>query len=259
MNISESPIVPPIAPENKHQRVNLSSKDKSFSEMLFSENTVMSPNAHLLQNNAFSEETMLDSTNVTVVPGSGAGGWLLQSECEDKIASGIKKESIVMNVEQNQKIAQKELHEQRLMATYKLSYIDITNLIERKDAAAKVYRQRYDAETKGEQIMELANTHNQVGLLSPKMPASNLFSLKTFSAHGEEITSLSAVAVSSMRYKQVENIEKSKIVLSKHESGASLFVRDHFSDAKTLVSLVSDIFSKVKSTLNEVIINGKRG
>lgn len=224
MNAIEGPLVPP-APKNTYSRANAASNDKLFSELLFS------------------------AKDIT-----------LSNMAPHPVDSTIKEKSelIIIDVVKNQYAERKELHEQKLMANYTLSYIDVNNSTDVTPIVGYDVSGAQHTLIKNKQNMVMPSTEIS-GVLKPhqKLLISPPVMLPTTSIDNEEIT-ISAVTI-SMLHKQAESIEKSKIVIGRQYDNKSLLVRDHFSDPKTLAAVVTDILHRLKSTIHEVIINGKRG
>lgn len=151
----------------------------------------------------------------------------------------------------------KELYEQKLMANYSLSYIDIDNAI-KPDTCVNV--------SIAPQLLTSAKGHNETLLVNglraslkvhqESLPIGSVIMSKQSTLN--EGAAMSASIMSKLHLHN-DSIEKSKIVVGRQGDERSLYVRDHFSDQQTLATVVADILSKFKSKISEVIINGKRG
>lgn len=168
-----------------------------------------------------------------------------------------KPDAVVVRVMQDYHLERKELHEQKLMANYALSYIDISNTADAVFMAINNNPEPKFLPIKNQHYAAIANGNvNNLLKLQQQPLVVSREALNQNSGYSEEIAM--PVALISKRYMPSESIEKSKVVVGRQEDTKSLYVRDHFSDSRTLTAMVADILSRLKSKISDVIINGAR-
>lgn len=253
------------ASKNVLDRGELSLESNSFSSLLFSpgfqlDNKELSPpqnseNKVSLASgikNILSEEMLVPD----VINSPQKVGALSNPESQ-LMGLGAQNQSDAVVMIQSDREELKELHEQKLFANHSLSYIDIKNIPNRSVDIAAANSELNNVDSKARSPIVTDYHHSSSVKLQLGPLAAHPVSSSRSSIYSDELTISAAIV--SQRYIHNESIEKSKVVVTRHEKSASLYIRDHFSDKKTLAAVVTDILGRLKSTINEVIINGKRG
>lgn len=265
-NINITPgLTVPHESKNALERAYLNLEGESFNSLLFASDAQLdnktlslSKDPHNKISLAVDEQNAVPETHfLPYVLNNREKEGVIYSDIENRLSdifSFNKSDVVVMRSDREER---KELHEQKLFANYSLSYIDINNL-----PNAPRLAKANDGELKLVVSKETTDLFAGNHLNSSLKLFSGPLAIRPALSNSGTIYNDDAVASAalvSQRYMHNESIEKSKVVISRQEKSASLYVRDHFSDKKTLAAVVTDILGRLKSTINEVIINGKRG
>lgn len=255
MNVIEGTIISPVS-VNARSETHL--KEGAFNALLFQEDAVArNTNLSLLENkDIFSDHTLsyLNSKKLEMPDIENDK----QAYGNQKLSVKAKSDPITVKVTQGQQMERKELHEQKLMPSYALSYIDVSYKMNHVGVASKDQLEGAGLVIKNQSDIEMLNKNTKflLDISSSSAATRALLQHKNSACDGEVGVS---GALLSKRYFHNEIIEKSNFVIGRQEENKSLYVRDHFSDHRTLSVVISDILSRLKFKIGEVIINGRRG